>query len=359
MSEQSKSLFDDVIRGIFDTAYRFAGLTVGILAIPFMSKTKRFLRAVIAAEAHLSSLSVLTIWTFATYSLPTGTFVSVPNAFLAKETNYPIIYVLITTFIFVLIVDLVLRLCCSSIRNSVRRRLYISLLRLSLGAIAFGAFVTVLMDISLGHIPGFEIFFGKAVWSEPTSFQAVMVGGLPVFYLIPMFLFALPLTVVARKLMKSRRLIQRVPAMIAIVVLVPVVLLNLGVYLYLQSAAVIANVLPEPRTGIAQRQTSCLIQDGRIIASSYLMLLNSKSDVLAGSFLSVSVPTYDSHGSRNLKYIGKGSYDQKFILSDSQFVPVQLSVETAADAVIPSKSPFECTLGLLTTIANPEPLRRN
>jgi hypothetical protein len=192
MSNQSGSLLDNIIKGIFGTSYRLGGLTVGTLLIPFVRRTKRLWPTIVATESRFSSLSFLTSWTFLTFSLMTNAYISIPSAFLIKKTSYPVLHIIIVTFGFVTIVDLLLRLCCSFISSPVRRRLYEPMLRLGLGVISFGAAVDALLYLgggwgaSLAQIRFFPLF------DRPIAYVSLLSP------------FAAPLAIITIKVLKPR-----------------------------------------------------------------------------------------------------------------------------------------------------------
>lgn len=361
MSEKTSSLFDDLISGIVNTTYRFVGLTVGTLLIPFVKRTKHFWPAMIASESRLSSLSVFLIWTFCALSLITGDLKNVPSVLLVKQTNYPIIYILIITFVLVVIVDLSLRLCCLFIQNTVRRRLYMSVMRLCLSAIAFGAFADLEAELLLGRFPAAELFFGGLDLS-PTKIQTLFIvpgfGGFPIIAVFLVALFALPLAVIINKVARVKSAKIAVLAMFGIMVFIPIILCNLALQVFFRTNSLVTSLLPRPAVHIAQLNTSCDAREGKVFrANSYLILLGEKSYVLTGASFTASINDGYANGLPVEKDIGTGSAEQSVIIGDSQFTPVQLNMNPSMEAPNLNESHFECSLSLARSLQDLEPMR--
>jgi hypothetical protein len=354
MSSQPSLVFDGLVKEIVETPYRLIGLTIGTLIIPFVKRTKRFWPAMVASESRLSSLSVFIIWTFGAFSLITGTLSSVPEVLLIKRTNYPILYILIVTFIVVIIADLALRLCCSFIHNTVRRRFYTPILRLSLAAISFGAFADLLTEVFLGRFPAAELFFSKTNWF-PTAFQAVPVNGLEVVYLIPLAFFGLPLAVVTNKIIGGKSIARKLLTFLCIALFIPVALTNLAYQVYFKSNEAISSILPSPKIGIIQMNTVCDVTGDRLVTvRSYLMLVNTSSYVLAGSNFIAIGDVYE--GKRYvLKRIAQGRFDQTIILTNSTFMRVQLAMDLDQDVSKPTE-PLTCRLALSDPLEEKRPM---
>ena len=228
-------------------------------------------------------------------------------------------------------------------------------MRLCLGAISFGAFADLEADIFLGRLPGMEIFFPGRDWMSPIRIQAAFVGGLPIFYIFSLALFAFPLAVITNKLVRAKPARFAIMTMLGIIVLIPVMLCNVAYHVFFESNAALETLLPNPG-GIAQLKTSCDVTAGKIKVNSYLILLNAKSYVLTGDSFSASAFA-DENDDTIWQYLGKGSSDQNIVLSDSGFVPVQLSLQPPENAPKAKEGHFACSLSLTESLRDLQPMR--
>lgn len=347
------SLFDDLIKEIVETFYRFLVMTIGGLLIPFAKHTKRFWPGMLSLESRFSSLSFLLIWTFLSFSLILGNLAAIPNAIVEKKPNYSTLYILILSFSLVIFIEAIQRCCFFLIRNRIRRKLYPPIIRICIGIIAFGSFAIFTLEVSLGRNPAMDIIFGGIRWWSPASIQTLLLWNFPILFFGPLILFASSLAIITKKLLNPKRHILAIFLSLATILVIPSIILTVANQLFLKIRPIMSRLFPEPQTAITQVGTQCHI-DGTnsVTVSSYLLLLNSPSIVASGDWFDVIAL---NHETGTFEHVGTGIPKEKIVLTNTSYVPFHFTLDRPISAPTSGTSGFECDLRLNISLRG-EPL---
>jgi hypothetical protein len=148
---------------------------------------------------------------------------------------------------------------------------------------------------------------------------------------------------------------------VAVIFFLPVVLTNLGFQFLVRTVSVIANVLPEPGMGVVQMNTHCESKGDKVVeVHGYLKLVNESSYVITGDLLDAFVSQADSEGKSVVTHVGTGVDYETIVLTDSSFIPIQLTIRRSEDAAKLTDNRFGCYLAFRSLLLPiPEPVRRD
>jgi hypothetical protein len=248
---------DNLVKGTILGAYDFGRLTVSGLAFPFVYNSRRFWRSVISLAKRLSALTYLFIWVILAFSA----FVSSPGSLFSyvvgrdSSSDFSrdwVFRIFGEALILTVGIDLIIRLCCLPLQNSVRRRLFETLFRIGTAS------------IFVGFVIGNRVFGDWGIFGVK-------------FYLL-LCVFTGPVAVIATKSLRAKRWFIRLAIGLVIVLTVPYAIRFSGIYIALRVAPSIDKLIPGAREKyevreIRAHQIYCKFSGNTVSVSGYLIVV--------------------------------------------------------------------------------------
>ena len=332
-------VLDGLIRGLVLVAYDFARLTVVGIILPFATRTRRVFPGALSIAKRLSSLTYLVIWILAAMSLAsgTGTRLALGVLGLEKKSDVQVPTLIAAVLLISMLVDVSVRAGFSLIRNRARLETYEPLARIAVANIFVGMFLLLVWETF--SIRGHFRLFGPVT--------VLFWGGVlrPIAYTNPLLLFfALGLAGVVVKAIGIRNWRRRVYVGLPIVLLVPALLLNASVWLYVIAYTAGDWLFPAEKSRLTQQFTQCSYASGRLHVSS-LMGLEGPTALLA-----IEPSTLAIYGSNFGPYLGRGDDGQAPIMvSTSRFTSVDVDAKYDPLCSLSIRAPMK----LLTPLGGP------
>jgi hypothetical protein len=338
MATSPVEVFDGLIKGLVLVLYDFVRLTIAGLCLPFFKRTRRVWPLVVATDKRLSSLTLLAIWILIVTSFATANYKEVASSVIGvgKNDNTQYALQIVSTLVIVVFIDISIRATFSRMPNHLRRGLYESIARIAIANIFLGMFVVlavgafILRDSLSIFGPVEYLFWGGKIRSISISSP----------YLL---LFSGSLAIVVVKAFSIRDWRKKAITVVLVVVLVPSVLLNATLWLFVAVQGVGFNLSRPAELRLEQKFTHCKLSDGQIRVTGLLKINKSDPIAIDPHNLAIMSSSFDS--------LGRGNNGQTpIVFSSSSYIPYSFSAALNPKfpkTLSPIPPEFDCRLGLL------------